>query len=134
MKKTLLGIVLGCLVSDAWAYSAADYKQEGLLNQWDAIENAGPYRHDANATVWKDLAGGKTVYGSRDLELTENGSWGDGWLNVNGLSAVGSDKTTDYKTIEIVLARRSQRKRSFPEPKRWSARSPARLTAKSVRD
>lgn len=102
MKKTLLGIVLGCLVSDAWAYSAADYKQEGLLNQWDAIENAGPYRHDANATVWKDLAGGKTVYGSRDLELTENGSWGDGWLNVNGLSAVGSDKTTDYKTIEIV--------------------------------
>ena len=134
MTKTLLGIVLGCLVSDAWAYSAADYKQEGLLNQWDAIENAGPYRHDANATVWKDLAGGKTVYGSRDLELTENGSWGDGWLNVNGLSAVGSDKTTDYKTIESRSVRRSQRKRSFPEPKRWSARSPGRLTAKSVRD
>lgn len=102
MKKTLLGIVLGCLVSNAWAYTASDYSQDGLLHQWDAIANVNAYTHDANATVWKDLAGGLDVNGPIDLLLTENGSWGENWFEAAGLSATGRIASVAFTTIEVV--------------------------------
>lgn len=37
--------------------TAKNYVQDGLVAMWDGIENAGLGRHDANATVWKDLSG-----------------------------------------------------------------------------
>jgi len=46
------------LSTGAWAYTASDYSQDGLLHQCDAIANVNAYTHDASATVWKDLAGG----------------------------------------------------------------------------
>ena len=42
------------------AYTSASYVQEGLIAQWDGIDNAivgGVRCHDATATVWKDLTG-----------------------------------------------------------------------------
>lgn len=36
---------------------AMRYSQDGLIAHWDALENIGYGKHDANATVWKDLAG-----------------------------------------------------------------------------
>lgn len=75
-----------------------DYVQDGLINQWDGIENAGVGTHNAAATVWKDLKGGL------DLTLCGKGAWnatGNG-LNVNGCSAKGTSATTAYRTIEVV--------------------------------
>lgn len=37
--------------------TARDYVQNGLIAMWDGIENAGWGKHDASATVWKDLSG-----------------------------------------------------------------------------
>ena len=39
--------------------TARDYVQNGLVAMWDGIENAGAGTHDAGATVWKDIVGGR---------------------------------------------------------------------------
>ena len=99
MKK-IVKVVL-CLVGllaagVAEAYDASSYVQDGLIAQWDGIDNAGTGVHDPESTVWKDLKG------SLDMTLTANGSWGSGaYLNVNGCSAKGTSATTSYATIEI---------------------------------
>ena len=75
---------------------ASAYIQDGLIAQWDGIDNAGTGVHDPESTVWKDLKG------SLDMTLTANGSWGSGaYLNVSGCSAKGTSATPSYKTIEI---------------------------------
>ena len=43
---------------DALAEFTADsYIQDGLIAQWDGIDNAGTGTHDPNATTWKELKG-----------------------------------------------------------------------------
>lgn len=37
--------------------SAKSYVQDGLVAMWDGEWNAGPGKHDASATTWKDLTG-----------------------------------------------------------------------------
>ena len=82
------------------SYTSADYVQDGLVTQWDGIDNAGTGTHNPNATFWKDLAG------NLDLTLTENGSWTNGnALSVNSAAAYGSTITPAYKTIEIVFTK-----------------------------
>ena len=39
--------------------AASSYVQNGLVACWDGIENAGAGTHDAGATVWKDIVGGR---------------------------------------------------------------------------
>lgn len=39
-------------------YTAADYIQDGLVNLWDAVENAGWGEHVDYSTSWTDLVGG----------------------------------------------------------------------------
>ena len=90
----------------AFAYSSASYKREGLLAQWDAIDNAGTGVHDPDATVWKDIAPKGPGAVSYDLTLNATyGSWGGGnYLNVNsGPAAWGSRNAPAYATIEVVF-------------------------------
>ena len=82
--------------------TAADYVRDGLLVQWDGIDNAGTGVHDPTATTWKNLAGG-----GYDLTLTNNAAWNaEGRaLVVDGVSAVGETAAPEYKTIEVVFKR-----------------------------
>lgn len=82
--------------------TASDYVQDGLLVQWDGIDNAGTGVHNPNATTWKNLAGG-----GYDLTLTNNAAWNaEGRaLVVDGISAVGKTAAPQYKTIEVVCKR-----------------------------
>ena len=84
--------------------SSADYVQDGLLVQWDGIDNAGTGVHDPAATTWKNLAGG-----GYDLTLTNSATWNaEGRaLVINGVSAVADGVTPEYKTIEVVCKRTS---------------------------
>ena len=41
--------------------STFDYVQDGLVAQWDGVENAGRFRHSDAITVWKDLVGGSEI-------------------------------------------------------------------------
>ena len=82
----------------AYGYTSASYVQDGLIAQWDGIDNTGMGVHDPDAKVWKDLAG------NYDLTLLPKGAWsGEGnALVVNGASAVCSNSLPAYKTIEVV--------------------------------
>ena len=82
--------------------TAADYVQDGLLVQWDGIDNAGTGAHDPNATTWKNLAGG-----GYDLTLTNNAAWNTEGraLVVDGISAFNPSAAPEYKTIEVVFKR-----------------------------
>ena len=84
--------------------ASSDYVQDGLLVQWDGIDNAGTGIHDPNATTWKNLAGG-----GYDLTLTNSATWNaEGRaLVVDGVSAVADGVTPEYKTIEVVCKRTS---------------------------
>ena len=78
-------------------YTSASYVQDGLIAQWDGIDNAGTGTHDSDATVWKDLVG------ECDMTLTANGHWANGnALSVTNAGAVGTGAAPAYKTIEIV--------------------------------
>ena len=82
--------------------ASSDYVQDGLLVQWDGIDNSGTGTHNPNATTWKNLAGG-----GYDLTLTNSATWNaEGRaLVVNGISAVAPANAPEYKTIEVVCKR-----------------------------
>lgn len=82
----------------AYAYTSASYVQDGLIAQWDGIDNTGIGVHDPGAKVWKDLTG------NYDLTLLPKGGWSaDGRsLTVYGAAAVCSNSLPAYKTIEVV--------------------------------
>ena len=95
-----IGMAFPCL---ATTYTSASYVQDGLITQWDGIDNVGTGTHNPNATVWKDLKG------NLDLTLNANGSWTNGnALAVNGMSAQGAAATEKYFTIEIVFRMRNR--------------------------
>ena len=57
--------------------SSANYVQDGLVAQFDALENAGVGQYSASATVWKDLVGngkvtlaGAAAWNGRYLDTT----------------------------------------------------------------
>ena len=80
MKK-LIGMVMGLAAGAAWAYDASSYVQDGLIAQWDGVDNTALGYHDCNVSVWKDRMG------TYDLTLTEFGEWGANYLNVLGRCA-----------------------------------------------
>ena len=73
MKKRFVlsaAIAAFCVASaHAVDYTSASYVQDGLIAQWDAIDNEGTGTHNPNATVWKDLVG------HNDLTLTNSAAW-----------------------------------------------------------
>ena len=77
------------------SYTSASYEQNGLIAQWDGIDNQGTGTHDPTATTWKDLVG------NLDMTLTAKGSWNGGnalYVSGGGAGAQGADKTPAYKT------------------------------------
>ncbi len=94
----LCGVMAFTSAATAHAYTSASYVQDGLIAQWDGIDNIGAGIHDPGANMWKDLAG------NYDLSLLPKGSWSaDGRsLSVYGAAAVCSNSLPAYKTIEVV--------------------------------
>ena len=107
--RKLIGCVLAVAASaiPAWAttYTSASYVQDGLIAQWDGIDNVGTGTHDPNATVWKDLAGHNdlTIVAGRGSEWRRGIAF---YMNTRaaGLAAAyGTESATTYKTIEILF-------------------------------
>ena len=78
---------------------ASAYVQDGLILQWDGLENAGAGKYDPMATVWKDLSGK-----GNDGELTAMGAFGGDRLLVNLVNdcqwAVKTPELSGVRTIE----------------------------------
>jgi len=78
--------------------SAKDYVQDGLIGQWDGIENAGYGKHDYESNEWVDLIGGNNF-----INL-EYGKWSDNcWVNSGDVANMRSFAPKDFITIEIVI-------------------------------
>ena len=91
----------------AWAkigggvLTAKDYVQDGLIAMWDGIENAGWGKHDASATVWKDLVGGLDITLPSSAQIKDNHLL----LEAEGASSTNKliiDTTKDY-TVDVLF-------------------------------
>ena len=74
MKRILLASAISAVLCAAMAWGPADYVQDGLLAQFDGIDNAGTGTHDSSATTWKDLVTGvaATQAGNRTVTVGSN--------------------------------------------------------------
>ena len=58
VRAVFAAVVVACECGSAWAdIPASAYVQDGLIAQWDGIDNAGTGKHDPSATTWKELVG-----------------------------------------------------------------------------
>ena len=88
--------------------TSSSYVQEGLVGQYDGIDNQGTGTHDSTATTWKDLVG------NNDLTLTNTAAWCRGiglsmdQREVGSAAAYGKTVAPTYKTIEILFKETSR--------------------------
>ena len=91
-------------IGTAQTYTAASYVQNGLVGQWDGIENAGAGLHDATAVYWTDLTGnsGDFAVFTSVASFTANGLT----KNAQGVMAtnVTASARSDVRTIEVVVS------------------------------
>ena len=94
---------------NATTYTSASYVQNGLIAQWDGIDNQGTGTHDPTATTWKDLKGNNDLTIVGGLHATgRNAEWRRGIalyfnnIELGKAAAYGTEAATTYKTIEIV--------------------------------
>ena len=58
LKTAVLVVTLCSLAATiGYAYDSSSYVTNGLIAQWDGIDNAGTGTHDPTAATWKDLRG-----------------------------------------------------------------------------
>ena len=90
--------------SSAAALTAASYAQDGLVGQWDGIENAGAGLHDPATNYWTDLTGqsGDFALFTGVAAFTADGLK----KNAAGIMATNVTATarTDVLTIEVVVS------------------------------
>ena len=100
----MLVVAWAAVSSAAAALTAASYAQDGLVGQWDGIENAGAGLHDPATNYWSDLTGqsGDFAVYTSCAAFTENGLK----KNAAGIMATNVTATarTDVRTIEVVVS------------------------------
>ena len=71
--------------------STSDYVQDGLVAQWDGVENAGVGLHEDSPSAWVDIVGGLAI------TIPE-------WVTVesNGFYSTSSTATRTYPTISSI--------------------------------
>ena len=105
MKNLKVALSVACAVVVGWVFTAsADipasaYVQDGLIAQYDGIDNAGTGTHDPTATTWKDLVGANA--GAYDMTLTANGSFTDMALVSDGKKTAAKG-TSPAVTIALI--------------------------------
>ena len=89
----------------AETYTASSYVQDGLVGQWDGIENAGVgLPHDPTANYWVDLTGQTGDF----AVFTSVASFTDNGLKKNASGVMATNVTayarSDVRTIEVVVS------------------------------
>ena len=105
--RYLFVLGIACALSFSLAadtLSAASYAQDGLVGQWDGIENAGAGLPHATTNYWVDLTGqtGDFAVFSSVASFTADGLK----KNVAGIMATNVTPTarSDVRTIEVVVS------------------------------
>ena len=77
VRAVFAAVVVACECGSAWAdIPASAYVQDGLIAQFDGIENTGAGSHDPNATMWKNLKG------DDDLSFVDSVTVGDDCMTI----------------------------------------------------
>ena len=74
-------------------YTAADYVQDGLIAQWDGIENAGYGMYDDTTGIWIDLARPDAV---EWFNVGSDTVWSETGLILSSARDVGGTKNVNY--------------------------------------
>ena len=104
MRNLKVALAAACAVVVGWAFTAsADipasaYVQDGLVVQFDGIENAGAGTHDAAATTWKDLSGK-----GRDGAISGSYAWLENGLQINSVTGKGLVKFDGTHTASFTF-------------------------------
>ena len=86
-----------------FAETTLDYVRDGLVAQWDGIDNAGTGQHDSAATTWTDLVGGRN-FTLHDVAIGDRYLAFDGTKSYGQLATGASDAfPSGVKTVEIVI-------------------------------
>ena len=94
MKKLMMARAAVVLSQgSALANTARDYVQDGLVAQWDGIENDGRGTRTDSPTVWKDLVG------SSDVTIP---SWVSVTSDKTGFLSAGSTETRTYPELASI--------------------------------
>ena len=108
MNNLKVALVAVCAVVVGGAYfaradiPASAYVQDGLIAQFDAIDNAGMGTHDANAKTWKDLSGNGN---DATLNNCYEGCWAAKSLVMNNsLYASFATSFSGSFTVEIICS------------------------------
>lgn len=114
MKNLICAVIaaVGGVFAGMADVSSGAYVQDGLIAQWDAIDNVGTGVHDPDATTWKDLVG------TRDLPLLDGkASFADGdklvIVSSSGYSVGPAAACTNYRTLEWAGAENTAGKFAF---------------------
>jgi len=104
----------------AWSagLSSQSYVQDGLIVQFDAIENVGVGQpHDASATVWKDLKGSASITLPSGVTWIDRGLAADNKdLTTKGMPAFYLDSVSSELTMERLASGPSGYPRLFFHP------------------
>ena len=106
MKNLKVALSVACAVVVGWAItasadiSASAYVQDGLVVQYDGIDNAGTGTHDANAPTWKDLKG---QGGDMPLGGLTSPVWDGKGLSFGACGIYNSTVTTEFLCTPNVL-------------------------------
>ena len=103
MGALLVALVVVCMPGDAHAeVSARSYVQNGLIAQWDGIENAGWGVHDASAAKPVELVSGIETELVGTMPAGERSfTFGNGYLHFNS-EAIKNAVNAGQLTVEIV--------------------------------
>lgn len=85
--------------------TSTSYVQDGLLAQWDGLDNAGVGVHDNASTVWKNLAPNRLSLAEDGLDLTvRTGLWQDSALQCVGSATPAASSSTNFtfNTLEVM--------------------------------
>ena len=101
VSKMIMAISVMAVLT-ASAVDSSDYIRDGLVLQFDGIDNAGTGQHLSDLTTWKDLVG------SRDLTLPTDATVGADAVffekvsaALSGITELASDAVSDF-TLEVV--------------------------------
>lgn len=102
--KTRIGLAAAVLAAalnvsatsvSAGSVRASDYVQDGLVAQWDGIENVAPGEHDDAARFWADISGNGHVF----TNFIEGLSWAD--CNSLQMPSSGYEKAATTPTLGL---------------------------------
>ena len=108
LGKVAVALAMAFSVGAAFGYTSASYVQDGLVHQWDGIENAGVGLSDTTTSVWVDLKG------DADLTLKDEKSQFTGNALtrsvLNYAYAKADTAITGVKTVEVTFRRAAYQK------------------------